>query len=471
MNELSSDFLEELAKACVINGEILSVVKPHFNYSFISNKNGPYKEIFKYIFDHHSATNKAPTIGLIAQSITTKEALPIIGRIRDVNVFNTKEAIIDKFEEFVKRGRFMILHKKIEEIFNSGQQDKAYKVMEVESAEINAFSLKRQMHSKIFANYDDRQKARQDKEHIVNVKVPTGIPQFDYHTRGGIDRGTGLLGIGRSGAGKTTFLRSLGANAAFRGINVLHFAAGDSTQDEVETGYDAWWTGMNLNDLREGKFTGVDMKKVAKAKEAWLGQCGEIIPYVFKQFNSASISDCRNILIELLKEYDIGLVLFDYLEKFEPGDGKRYGTNQEGNSARKLATAEKIINIATEFNVAVATVTQASDIAKEMWDNANWVLTRNNIANLKATIDPFAYCITLNATQDENDAEIMRIHEEKLRHYKIYSYTSTYHIAQKRDVGRFIDVQETNKRFWDAENKKIIKYIHKVKDEVNKKAA
>lgn len=461
MTELSSDFLVELAKACVINGDILSVVKPHFNYSFISNKNGPYKEIFKYIFDHHSSTSKPPTIGLISQNITNKEALPIIGRIRDVNVFDTKEAIIDKFEEFIRRGRFISLHKKTEEIFNNGDPDKAAKLMAEEAAEIVNFSLKRKMHSRIFANFDDRQKIRQEKEHLASIKVTTGIPALDYHTRGGIDRGTGMLGIARSGVGKTTFLRSLGGNAAFRGINVLHFAAGDSTQEEVEDGYDAWWTGIKLNDLREGKIDGVDLKKVEQARRAWVSQSGEIFVKVFKQFNSASIADCRNILIELLKEYDIGLVLFDYLEKFEPGDGKRYGTNDEGNRARKLATAEKIINIATEFNVAVATVTQASDIEKEKWNNPTWVITRSNISNLRATIDPFAYCVTLNQTEDENDAEIMRIHEEKLRHYKVYSYSSTYHIAQKRDVGRFIDVAETNRRFWDSENKKVIKYIHK----------
>jgi replicative DNA helicase len=462
MTELSSDFLIELAKSCIIYEDILSVVKPHFNYSFVSNKNGPYKEIFKYIFDHHTATSKPPTVGLIAQSITTKEALPIIARIRDVNVFNSKEEIVSKFEDFVKRGRFMTLHKKLEEIFNAGDHEKACKIMEVESGQINAFSLKRQMHSKIFANFEERQKKRAEREYVTTIKVPTGIPQFDYHTRGGIDRGTGMLAIARSGAGKTTFLRSLGGNAAFRGINVLHFAAGDSTQEEVEDGYDAWWTGANLNDLREGKMTGVDLKKVEKARKAWIGQAGEIYVKVFKQFNSASIADCRNILIELLKECNIGLVLFDYLEKFDPGDGKRYGTNQEGTSARKMAVAEKIINIATEFNVAVATVTQASDIAKELWNNPSWVISRNNISNLKATVDPFAYCVTINQTEDENDAEIIRIHEEKLRHYKMFSYTSTYHIVQKRDVGRFIDLPETLKRFWDSENKRIIKHIHKV---------
>lgn len=461
MTDLSSDFLVELAKACVINGEILSVVKSHFNYSYISNKSGPYKEVFKYIFDYYAATKKPPTIGLISENVKVKEALPIIGAIRDTNVFDRKEEIIDQFEEFIRRSRFIALHQKTADLFNAGEYDKGYKALANEGKEIVEFSLKRQLHPRVFAGFDGRQKVRQEKEHHISQKIPTGIPQFDYHTRGGLDRGTGMLGIARSGAGKSTFLRSLGGNAAFRGINVIHFAAGDSTEDEVLDGYDAWWTGLNLNDLREGKMTGTELSRIEKAKKAWLGQCGEIHVKVFNQFNTASIADCRTFLMELLKEHNIGLVVFDYLEKFDPGDGKKYGTNDEGNRARKLAIAEKIINIATEFNVAVATVTQAADIDMEKWNNPNWVITRSQISNLRATIDPFAYCVTLNQTMDENDAEIMRIHEEKLRHYKIFSYSSTYHIAQKRDVGRFIDLAETNKRFWDSENKKIIKYIHK----------
>lgn len=471
MTELSSEFLVELAKSCIVYPEILNVVKPHFNYSFISNKSGPYKEIFKYMFDYHGAHNKPPSVGLLSQNVTVKEALPIISRIRDTNVFDVKDQIIETYEGFIRNGRFRLLHKKTEELFNQGEHDKATEMMAKEAQEILQFSLKRQMHSKIIAGFEERQKKRLDKEHVVSIKIPTGMPAFDYHTRGGIDRGTGILGVARSGVGKTTFLRSLGGNAAFRGINVLHFAAGDSTQEEVEDGYDSWWTGMNLNDLKEGKFTGADMGKIEKARKAWAGSAGEIYVKVFKQFNTASIADCRNVLIEVLKECDIGLVLFDYLEKFDPGDRKRYGTNDEGNRARKLAIAEKIINIATEFNVGVATVTQAADIDKEKWNNPNWVITRSQISNLRATVDPFAYCITLNQTEDENDQEIMRIHEEKIRHYKMFSWSSTYHIAQKRDVGRFIDLQETNKRFWDSENKKIIKFIQKAPSETNTKTA
>lgn len=458
MAQLKEDFLIELAKACIVSGEILDVVVPHLQYSYLPNE--PYKHIFKYLIDYHSANKKAPTIGMLSQNVVEKGTLPIIGKIREVNVYDSKNEIIETFETYIRTSQFFDLHAEAAELFNKGKQEEAISTLASKSKSINEFSLKTKMLPRVFADYDKRQQERRDRDYS-SIKIPTGMPQFDYHTRGGVDRGTGLLGIGKSGSGKTTFLRSLGGNAAFRGTNVLHLAAGDSTQEEVEAGYDAWWTGVAMNSIREGSLDGADSKKIERAKKEWLANCGEIYIHVFRQFHQASIMDCRKILIDLLKECDIGLVLFDYLEKFKPGDGKRYGTNDEGSRSEKMAIAEKIINIATEFNVAVATVTQASNVEKEKWNNPKFVLGRENISNLKATIDPFAYCITLNQTEDENDNEIMRIHEEKLRHYKIFSHSSTYPIAQKRDVGRFIDLARTNELFWDTERKQIIRDIPK----------
>lgn len=446
MSQLNGDFLVELAKSCIVSTDILAVVKPHLQYSFIPTQE--YKAVFKYIFDYYGTSKKAPTIGMMSQHFTDPKSVSLLNKIRETNVFDSKEQIVGTFEEFIKDARFMSLHQKSADLWNEGKRQDAIKILAEESKDIHAFSLKRKMHTRIFGQFDERQFKRQSRDFSL-TKIPTGIPAFDYHTHGGFDRGTGLLGLARSGGGKTTFLRSLGMNAAFRGINVLHVAAGDSTREEVEDGYDAWWTGVKTLDIRKGDIGTIDSKRIDKAKTAWLAQCGEVFVHVFEQFHTATIKDVREVFIDLSKEYDIGLVLFDYLEKFDPGDGKKYSTNDEGGRARKSAIAEKIINMATEFKIGVATVTQANDIPFEKWNKPNFVLTRNNISNLKATIDPFAYFVTLNQTMDENDNEIMRIHEDKLRHYKIFSKEATYSIVQRREVGRFIDIGETKKRFWD----------------------
>lgn len=459
MRQLSEDFLIDLAKSCIVSREVLDIIKPHLKYSYLPSDS--YKAIYKYIFDYHGAHMRSPTIGLLAESVVAPNALPIIAKIRTSNPYDNKEEIISKFEEYVKNVRTQTLLHKVVEIINPkgdspGDPVKATEVLAEESKLIHEFSLKTKMHSRIFADFDKRQMER-EQQNVRVRKIPTGIPQLDYHSRGGPDRGTGLLGIARTGVGKTTFLRSLGHGAAFRGNNVLHFASPDSTKKEVEDGYDAAWTGVDMNDMREGKLSGIDMKTIQRERKAYLAQCGEIFVHAFTKFNSCSILDCRSILVELLKEVDIGMVIFDYLEKFDPGDGKKYSTNQEGSTARKIATAEAIVGIATEFDLVSASMTQANDIPKDMWNDPTKVLTRSNISNARATADPFAYVLTLNQTDDENDKDIMRIHEEKLRHYKIMSYASTYKIAQARSIGRFIDVKKTNELYWDVEKKQIIR--------------
>jgi len=464
MTELGEDLLIEIAKSCIVSTEILEAVKPHLKYSYI--KQAPMKEVFKYIFDYHSSTTKPPTIGLLSQNVGNKEALPLIGKIRECNIYDRKDDILLGFEEFIRRSRTMALILECKDLINAQKFDEAIKLQAEESASINAFSLKRDTYGRVIRDFDQIINRAKLRAETKNVRIPTGIPQFDYHTKGGIKLGTSLLGVGRSGSGKSTFLRSLGYHAMFRGFNVIHFSAED-TKEEIEEAYTAAWTNIELDSIREGDLNGADWKKIEKARQAYMAQCGEIVVHAFEQFHTASIADCRNILIDVMKELPIHLAIFDYLEKFSPGDGKRYSTSQDGETKQKVVTAEKIVNIGKEFNIACAAMTQASNIPKGSpsgelgWNNQAFVMTRENISNAKQTIDPFQYSMTLNQTEDENDNEIMRIHEEKFRYDKIYSYSSTYHIVQERSKGKFINVAETKRLFWDEEKKQIIKRIAK----------
>lgn len=450
-HQLDESFLIELIKSCVLSGDFIGIIHPHLKYSYLPSE--PYKKIFQYIFDFYGANKKPPTIGILAQNI--KDELGLLARVRECDVHDSKDQILKSFERYIKDSRFINLHSEVTELYHKGDQEQAIKKMADDSQKIHQFSLQAQMPIRVYKNFDERQRERFLKDRSLK-KIPSGIPQFDHHTRGGYDKGTALLGIGRSGKGKTTFLRSLGFHASFRGIPVLHIASGDSTSEEVLDGYDAMWSEVDINNIREANFDASDFKRFEKLKQQYQAECGEILVHVYKQFDQASIGDVRNLLKEVLKEYDIGLLLLDYLEKFDPGDGKRYAQTDDSNRLKKLATAEKIVNIATEFNIGVATVTQANDIPSEIYNDPKRVITRSNISNLKATIDPFAYCITLNQTDDEDDKEIMRIHEEKIRHYKVPTWGRTYQIKQHRNTGRFIDVAETKRLFWDDDRKRII---------------
>ncbi len=461
------DFLAELAKACLLDKRVLDVIRPHLSFGYIPQES--LKRVYKYIFDYYDANKNSPSFGLLSQAVTHPDSLEVLGEIRNVSVgTDRKRELIGMFEQFIKDARFQILWTETEQLHNAGKKQEALRNLAATSAEINNFSLQRQSLSRIFGDFDKRQMQRASADHTRKF-IPTSIPAMDHFNKGGFERGRAFLGIARSGVGKTTMLRSFGGSAAFHGFNVLHFLGGDAMMGEAEDGYDSWWTGLSMDDIKYGNTIDDAMrKKIAKSRQAYMANCGEIFVHNFNRLNAGTIVECRTILMDLMKEIDVHMVLFDYLDKFVPDNKTKFGTTDDGQRNKKMATAEAIVSIATEFDVVAGTMTQANDVAPEFYNDPNKYLTRSNISNLKATIDPFSYCFTLNQTDDENDHDIMRIHEEKRRGAKSDSWSNTYCIVQDREHGRFINLAATNEKFWNAAEKKIIRNV--VKSETNGKS-
>jgi len=109
-------------------------------------------------------------------------------------------------------------------------------------------------------------------------------------------------------------------------------------------------------------------------------------------------------------------VLIDYLELLDLGNGIQYNKDQE--RFRRKEIAERLKNLAVEFKLVISTVTQANNVAKEIWDNPTEVMTRENIAEAKALVDPMSFFFTLNRTRDETSKNILRIFTDKIRDYK-----------------------------------------------------
>ena len=450
--ELTQDLIFEIARCCTLGTDFLETVRPELKYSFF--KNEPFKKLFKCIFDYYDEKARHPTIGILAQEFAEDEELSaLLVKVRNANVVDKKGDILKAFEEYIRRSRYYQMIVESQELFNSGQRDKAISLVATEGPKIEGFSLKRKMHTEIFSSFEQRQKRRKERD-FSSTKIPTGIPPFDYHTLGGIELGTSLLMIARSGVGKSTALRWIGFNAALRGFNVVHFQA-EGTKAEVEDYYDSIWTGVEYHTIKKGDLNNSQLKIIEKARQQYINQCGKIFVVAFEQFDTASIRDCRNEIKLLMKEYDIHLAIFDYIEEFEPGDGKKYSTSQDGVKARKKAVAKKIVNIGTEFNMGTASATQANDIPYKEWNKPDFYLTRNNIANDKETIQPFSYTITLNQTEDEADENIIKIWEDKFRQHKIVRKDRLYKLYQAPKVGRFVDVKKTNITFWDPNNKRL----------------
>lgn len=422
----------------------MEVCAEHLEYHYLPDEH--WKALFKEILKYYKINDKLPSLGVLAQKFSDDEVVSdLLIEVKGADIIGRTDGLLEELESYIKRSKFEELFNKTKELYEQGEEDDAIKLMAEGSEKIQNFSIKGARFQAIYRDFKDRQAARVVQSNTDTFIVPSGIFQLDDDINGGFESGTATLIIARSGVGKSTALRWFGMSAARRGMRVLHFQ-NEGKEKQVTDAYDAMWVGETMKDIKYGNIPSAKLEKLETTATQFIAQGGEIYVRAFEQFGKASIADCRNILIEAEKIYGkIHLVLFDYLEKFSPGDGKKYSTNDDGKRAEKLAVAEKIVNIATEFNCVCATATQANDIKPTQYNDPNFVITRSNISNLRATIDPFAYCITLNQTDDEYEEGIMRIHEEKFREYKT---AGTFFIAQARDKGRLINVAKTKKMFY-----------------------
>ena len=134
----------------------------------------------------------------------------------------------------------------------------------------------------------------------------------------------------------------------------------------------------------------------------------------------------------------IDVIIIDYLELLELGDGHRYTPSEERFRQAKLAKGMKML--AMEFNAVVHTATQSSNIPEEQKNDPEFVITRAQLSEDKGKIRPFDIFVTINQTRDEAKDEIMRLHTDKLRDYK---NGNPMHICNNFAYARFYDRKRT----------------------------
>ena len=88
---------------------------------------------------------------------------------------------------------------------------------------------------------------------------------------------------------------------------------------------------------------------------------------------------------------EVGLVVIDYLKHLHPGDGIKYGADTQSVQMRKENTAEKMKNLAVEFETRIMTADQATDVPMEIWNDPNKVMDRHNISGAKNLPDSYLF--------------------------------------------------------------------------------
>lgn len=438
---LNNDFIVELYKTCLTSPAVLEVVKKHLKYQYLNND--VQKKIWKTVCDNYDVTQKPPTLGILGQQFNKdKDALGLLSKIKNTTVTDNNEQILKKFEEFIKFSIFVNAYTESGELFNKGDKNShdAIKKLYQGSEKSHTFTLVGDAHTTVFKDFDkrnDKRKAK-DSNEFMQERIPFSIKEIDDDTRGGGKRGTSGLVLGRSGGGKSTWLKWTGASAARMGKIVVHFQA-EGTEEENLDLYDSCWTSVDTDQMEVGNIPENLVDKIKQTRNNILQRGGEVILKSFEQFDSATIEECREFLFDVFKKYGrIDLVLWDYLEIFTVAG--QYGNGDSSERKRREDIAKKITNIAMEFKCFCLAATQANDVLPVLYNDENFVMTRSHISEYKGCLKPFSYFFTINQTDAEYDMGQVRVYADKYRKHKA---RRIYKIWSSMQNARFYDQMRT----------------------------
>lgn len=443
---LASNFVVELLAAALEKRTVFEIVRQYLKFSYLQIESE--KKLWQWVTKRYDRTGKVPTIGQIQQQFQDDEnVLEKLEEISDVEIDEqgSHEMIVDTFEKFIKKMKFLEANDKIADLYNQGKKEQSWDMFVKYAEDFSKFSIQSAKFETVFGDFAERQAKRRSDDWQFRYKIPTGIDEIDYRLggeNGGPETGECVLWLGDSGAGKSQVLVSVGISAARQGFRVAHFQL-EGTKEQCLNRYDAAWTGTLYQDVKLGNITAKKMevtKRIIKKLRK-----SDIIVSSEETFNAKTLPDIRREVKEMEKTYGkIDVIIIDYLELLEVGDGHNYTPHEERFRQAKLAKGMKML--AMEFNAVVHTATQSSSIGEEQKNDPEFVITRAQLSEDKGKIRPFDIFITINQTRDESKEEIMRLHTDKLRDYK---NGDPIHICNNFAYARFYDRKRTLNTDWD----------------------
>ncbi len=444
VNKLHFSFLDELFKLLFLKKEVVEICLHHFKYEFIPSELIEYKKIYKYFTSYYKEKESIPTYGILNQvfyqDIAVLDTLEIINKapILELDVF------IDHFEQFIRDVEFQLLNEFIVDTYNNGDKSKAIEHCAQKSKEILQINLREDAGKflKVFTDFEGQQNDRR-KEKEKNKIVPFGIKALDALSYGGMDVTDIALVVLRSGEGKSTWLRYMGFYAAYLGLNVLHFQLEGSYQEAFDK-YTQIWTGQSYVDIKNGKISSDKYDELITLASRYRNQQKEVTIYCVEKFEEVTMYEIKHITQEYIykNEKKPDLILIDSLDLLQPGDGHKYGIDQQGVKMRLQKVAQLMKNMSVELRVPIVTATQASNVPYNVWNDPDKVIDRSHIEGDKTLIKPFSFVFTGNQTIDEKSENTMRIYIDKLRNYKIED--KVIYIKTKFEKGSFYNPRATN---------------------------
>lgn len=301
---LASNFVVELLAAALEKRTVFEIVRQYLKFSYLQIESE--KKLWQWVTKRYDRTGKVPTIGQIQQQFQDDEnVLEKLEEISDVEIDEQggHEMIVDTFEKFIKKMKFLEANDKIADLYNQGKKEQSWDMFVKYADDFSKFSIQSAKFETVFGDFAERQAKRRSDDWQFRYKIPTGIDEIDYRLggdNGGPETGECVLWLGDSGAGKSQVLVSVGISAARQGFRVAHFQL-EGTKEQCLNRYDAAWTGTLYQDVKLGNITAKKMevtKRIIKKLRK-----SDIIVSSEETFNAKTLPDIRREVKEMEKTY------------------------------------------------------------------------------------------------------------------------------------------------------------------------
>lgn len=447
MEKINTNFLGELFRKMFLSKEMMFVVDSFLDFKFIPKEEVGFKFILKEAKDQFHAFEKVPSLGAIAQKYNGNEAVQAaVDQVKESEVVDD-EILLTQLESYIRDSEFLLLNKRIADLYSEGNKEEALRVSKEESARIMEFSIRSQsgMFLGVFSDFDKCRKTWSERAEKAPA-IPFGIDALDAKY-GGVDVGDTEMWIARSGVGKSTVLRWRGLTAALAGEDVLHIQC-EEAKEKVHMKYSQMITFKTYSDLREDNFTKGELDSFHKEIATIQALAKDIKIYSFKKFGDATIVDIRAICLEYRKmmgKFPRALIIdsFNLLRTGIPAFD-----NDPKPKYRLQEIGKRLKNMSEEFGMSTITATQTGDVPFEVWNDEEKVIDRSYAEGDRTVVQPFSWVFSINQTLEETKNKTCRIFKDKVRDYE--NDEPVFKIATNYNFGRFYDRKRTMEEFRDV---------------------
>lgn len=233
----------------------------------------------------------------------------------------------------------------------------------------------------------------------AQIGLPTGFRDLDL-LLGGLQRSDLLIFAGRPGMGKTSFLLSMGMNAAKFGARVAIFSM-EMGAEQIVQRLVSMETGINMQQLRVGTLDQQQWNLFVQAT----GRMADMNIFI-DDTPAMNPLQMRTKCRRLLHEYGLELVIVDYIQLMNAGG------NFQNNRVQEISFISRMIKeMARELNVPVFAAAQLSRAVESRQDKRPIMSDLRESGSLEQDADlvMFLYrdAVYNEASETPNEAEII----------------------------------------------------------------